>query len=781
VPGIQFEWRFGDESEDWEEWEEKPFPPEPEKPSRLRWRRKWQLSRRARLILVGALGVLLLVVGGTLWVRYRYFQRTVQEEIQAVIDLEAKAWSRGDKELFLSLQDEKDFKWYIPWKQAVLGRYGPGISDALRPARIVKVDPWGDVVWVEVEEKPTEEELAADKDASPRRRVRFYRHAGGSWKHTGSQDKLWGEERERDDGLVHLIYRARDEVYIDRLAQRVRDWHREFCRTLDCPPNTRLTIILSAATYHPWGRLEPDSLLLPPGYPAKPGRVDEITVPSYWYTGLPQPEAGEEEWDKIFAPLRWQMAYALAAQVAGLQDIPDETANQWCLLEEIAFWLAEPQRQDKPPLLRRIVEKKGAAVIPELLRQLKDLSITDVLTDWLGWELVTRLNIAGANEKDARVTVWHTGPEIVYFQNLLELEQDALYGGFQDTFLALQDPNDRAWRARRESELATHLWGRLYSPIYSSSPVSSLHVDEAQVSEDYALVKMTWIKDGLLYRQWAVFRRVDEGWLHTAPTQQDFFWGHERTHEEQYIRVICREEDELFVLPLLPALDAAVEKIYQDLSLEGVQGKVTIEFRPYPPGFSFGGGNAPYLLVLESPLATGVRADGEADESILRQAIEQLLNQQIYFRSSQARAKLLGGQFEPEDMNAGSWFLSAIYRWERNRLIPGEQPALEAIWNEGRDALCTARQKDTLLPLGAIWPHQGAIRNREREHLRWMEACTFVEFLVQRQGPGVIRALLDSWPRAKSTEEWVQAALGEDVTLDMLETEWREYLEGWCK
>jgi hypothetical protein len=707
------------------------------------------------------LGVLLVAAGGTLWVRYRHFQRTLREEIQAVIDLEAKAWAEGDTELFLSLQDKEDHNWYFSWKQAAHDQ-NLFVTDIHQPARVTKVDPWGDTVWVEVEE----EIPLPDGSSSSWRRAHFYRHTESGWKHTGGQDKLWGEERNRDAGPAHLVYRARDEAYIDELARWAQGWYEESCQVLDCSPGTALTITLSS-TYDSIGLSSrfwvEESIPLPPGFPSKPEHAHEIAMPSFWHTGLPSAEAGEAEWDKVVAPLRWQMAYALAAQRAGLQRIPEETSNQWCLLGEVTTWLAEPQRENKPPLLQRIVEKRGLAVIPDLLHQLKDFSINDMLADWL----------------DLR---WQPGQEVTDFQSLLDLEQEALHGGFRDTFLALQDPDDSYWRMEREMESASRLWSRIYDPDHVPGLAASPQVQETWLGKDYALVGTTQTKDGVSYRQWAMFRRVGKGWLRAAPVrfpgsykdEREDFWGEERTYEDRHIKVVCREADEPFVLPVIPALDAAVEKLDEDLGLEDRQAKIKIEFIPYLPVLGVGG--SPYLLVLESPLTTGVRADGEMDEMILRQAVDQMLSRHVYQQSLEARMKLPGRQFESDDMNAGWSFINAIESWEMKRLMPEEQPVLDK-----PDTLCTAWQEDALLPLDSLWPFEWTIWNSEQGRLAWMEAHDFVEFLVQRQGSGVTRALLDGWARAESTAEWVQAAVGEDMALAALEEEWRQYLGEWCR
>jgi hypothetical protein len=96
--GVDFRWQVGSE-----ERRERL-----ESPSR---QRRWRPRRIVGVVLL-LLAVSAGVTAGIFWQRIRHAQGLLRRELRAVVNLEAKALREGDPNLFLSLQDRDDIRWY---------------------------------------------------------------------------------------------------------------------------------------------------------------------------------------------------------------------------------------------------------------------------------------------------------------------------------------------------------------------------------------------------------------------------------------------------------------------------------------------------------------------------------------------------------------------------------------------------------------------------------------------------------------------------------------------
>jgi hypothetical protein len=171
----------------------------------------------------GLIVVLILSVGGgTLTVRHRYRKvlRHIAFQIQTVIDLEARALTDNDRDLYLAQQDEAALDWVQRqaahiWPSAP--RSGSGMvgraalesksarSDrrlARLRAEVQRVEMRGSVAWVEV----TTGQGAV-------RQARFYRKTPWGWKHTAPRTAFWQEALELDYGRVIVRAHERDQPH----------------------------------------------------------------------------------------------------------------------------------------------------------------------------------------------------------------------------------------------------------------------------------------------------------------------------------------------------------------------------------------------------------------------------------------------------------------------------------------------------------------------------------------------------------------------------------------
>lgn len=223
---MEFRWQVESE-EDWVT----PAPP-PKRRRRFPWR------------VVGVL-VLLLAVGagiatGRFWHQVRQGQARLKRELRTVANLEAQALRNGDRETFLSLQDEDDTTWYARQEKRFASWYGfaelePGQEAnlaVLEAAWLPAVnDAWAEVAWA------LEDGIYC--------RVQFYRQVEGRWLRTDTRREYYGEERTRQTAHFAFKYRTRDEPTVDWMAKQLETWYEAVCADLDCDDNRRINVLIA--------------------------------------------------------------------------------------------------------------------------------------------------------------------------------------------------------------------------------------------------------------------------------------------------------------------------------------------------------------------------------------------------------------------------------------------------------------------------------------------------------------------------------------------------------
>jgi hypothetical protein len=273
----RFDWQVGDDDGGWET-----IAVESE-PARRRRIPAW-----VWVVVLAAIAVT--TGGGYVAVRQRYEAASQQMtfQIQSAIDLEARAFSEGDEELFLDQQDETSVPWYAgtaPWLWTRLnsgrGRYSVPPMVVL-PAMVEDVDLRGDVAWVQVVEGDP-----------PVRRVRFYRQTDRGWLHTAPDLEFWQEPVEHHHGQqLVFYYHQRDQPYIDSLVDQVGDAFYRICASAGCNVGERFEILIY------------------PEYPESDLSID-LALPSPWLSGIPaegEASARVPAWARTgepAAPLLW--------------------------------------------------------------------------------------------------------------------------------------------------------------------------------------------------------------------------------------------------------------------------------------------------------------------------------------------------------------------------------------------------------------------------------------------------------------------------------------------
>ena len=465
---VEFDWQVGTETEQLETLA---------KVRRRRWRRWpwWAWVIVASVVIATA-------AGGYVFLRRRYVeaQQRLAFQIQNVIDLEAKAYARQDRDLFLEQQDADAEAWYTRQAERV-GQDCPQPDEDMAasaapgsrclpvlPAKIETIDLQGDVAWVEVIE-----------GQSLVRRARFYRQTEQGWVHTAPRAGFWGAAIELRYGDMVFLYHRRDQPYVDPLVEQIADAVNHVCATLGC------TI--------PEGADREELLRVDFSVHASPGeplRIKDgaLTLPSPWLTGISLDGTSSQAY---LNELTYAVTHEMTARYLRALTGKELGELQAAVAHEYAAWRSE-QNTARAPILGRLVERNGEDALPAVLRSLDQIRTLNLL-------MVQWMRLSAAEQPES------------YFQTLLAIEHEALWAGRRETFLYLQDDSAEEWLASREA---------LFETIQATEPqLTPLQVQAVSVSGDLARVTVdppTQSRSPSL-EVTVFFRRRNGDWKHTPP------------------------------------------------------------------------------------------------------------------------------------------------------------------------------------------------------------------------------------------------------------------------
>lgn len=397
-----------------------------------------------------------LALGGAIGLRRRHDATLdrIAFHIQSVIDLETQALAQHDIDLFLAQQDSMAPGW-VAWQAKHLPRdlrrlnstLSDGCTDALPqvsrtgcpingPAEVQGVELRGDTAWVEVIASQT-----------PVRQARFYRKTDLGWVHTAPRVEFWGEPVQAQYGEVLVQCHERDLPQVEPTVEQVRSVLNDLCVTLDCPSDRTLKVDLAVG-------VRADELYA--------FAQDTLTLPSPWLTGTPI----EGKWDKEHLDeLTYWVAYAVISDFLRPADEGDLNPLQQALAAEYAAWYSY-QDNTVAPLLRRVIERNGAEVLPDLLWALREqVSLSWLLGEWLA--------LSPSDDK------------VGYFGTLLNLEREAILAERKDTLLLLQD-SDPTWMGIQAKDYDRIQSGEL---CFCAAPAQ---IQRLEMDGDHAVV---WLKE----------------------------------------------------------------------------------------------------------------------------------------------------------------------------------------------------------------------------------------------------------------------------------------------
>jgi type II secretory pathway pseudopilin PulG len=340
-------------------------------------------------------------------------------------------------------------------------------------------------------------------------------------------------------------------------------------------------------------------------------------------------------------------------------------------------------------------------------------------------------------------------------QQVARLELQSAAAGDRASFMALQDPDDPAWRTRQE-----RIWGRLGLTtlqefgweVTDATPQLgqvSLEPGGAIINIAHQFTVALPMSGGPTTATLQVpqfWRPTPSGWVHAMPGAD--FWGTERTQSGKRVTVLYLQRDADIVEPLIPHMDDLVARLCDPLPCPS-QISVAFDNSTGLRRGSLGGGEIPTVR-LTSPHLVGLPADTASRDELYRAFQIQLV------RTLVSRASGRGGYTNRLPS-------SSIVQWELARVALAEPVITEAT---GR------RLASSPQPLAAISLRSNIVRLDASGDLVMSLA---LHFLDQTLGAGTVERLIPVVGRSATLGEAIRTGL--QVDPKTLEEAWQRYLQ----
>jgi len=369
----------------------------------------------ACLALLAALAIALLATWAGARYRYRQAVARATVEIQDMIDLETQVVASCDRPHFLSLQDPAAPRW-VDDQARRLGEHclsydavpaRPYTTSLIGvPSRVQEVTLNGDLAWAQVM-----------TDEGRQQHVRFYRWTEQGWLQAPPDPRFWGELAVWQHERLLVQGTTRDQRCGQVLATHIWDAAHSVCTTLNYSDDLELKVTFLPDATEQLPRISAQGLLLP----------------SPWLTGIPA-DGGEVATDSLDRLTYWSTYYASAA-ANGLEP-GSLNPTQKAILAEYARFYTDGNL-DNAPILRRVVDRQGVDVLPEVLRSLPEAcALSDLLSRWLSLS-------AGTSD--------------TYYTILLDIARDPATRTCQETFDLLLRQENAEWMAWMEASEEQYL------------------------------------------------------------------------------------------------------------------------------------------------------------------------------------------------------------------------------------------------------------------------------------------------------------------------------------
>ena len=439
----------------------------------------------------------------------------------------------------------------------------------------------------------------------------------------------------------------------------------------------------------------------------------------------------------------------------------------WQIIEEDETWTQESPPENKPKrrMPRRLIF--ALALIPILA--------LGAFAAYVAWTYHQQL-----------------GQVTVPVQEVARAELQAVAANDQVAFMALQDPDDQAWRTSQERS-----FGRLERvglPEYGWQATGAPpQIGRVSLEPGGALVQVTYQFSAtqpmpgepttVTLQIPAFYKATASGWVHAMLTAD--LWGPERSQKGQHVLVLYHQLDAGIVEPMIPRLDDLFAQLCASLSCPS-QVSVVFDSSTSPRrGFLggdglgnsnrsrqdfFGGnglGNAPRLdrgslgeggpvtLRLRSPYAVALPTDTNSRDQVYR-----------VFESQLARTLVL--QAFGRSLFVNRLASQVILQWELARVgLAGP-----FITQATKQALAIKLDAGGTQPLAAISLRSNSFR------VDTSDAAIMslgIAFLNQNLGTGTVERLIPALGNSTTLGEAIHTGIQVDPAT--LESDWQNYLQ----
>jgi len=353
---------------------------------------------------------------------------------------------------------------------------------------------------------------------------------------------------------------------------------------------------------------------------------------------------------------------------------------------------------------------------------------------------------------------------IVPVRAVAQMEAQAVAANDPLSFLALQDPDDAAWRSVQRyrfgqlERVGLPEFGWQALDVQPSPGSISLQPGGVQLDVTYRFSVTRPLPDGPVTVTLQVpqfYKEAASGWVRARPGTD--FWGPWRTLGGRHFAMRYTQRDASMLEGLIPRMDEVLGRVCDQLPCPPQPIYVTFENTPDALGrlsdlaFESDG----FSLRFVSPHLIGVPADARSRDELYRVIGTRVVQALVYEASGQ-------------HLNMQYWASQEIMRWELSRaglagpfITPAVTHALAALLRSGMT------QPLRTLPLQSNSIGTGA-------SLREAQMPLAFEFLEQYVGTGSVARLIPVIPSSRTLGDAIRSAL--DLDPATLESGWQSYL-----
>jgi len=344
------------------------------------------------------------------------------------------------------------------------------------------------------------------------------------------------------------------------------------------------------------------------------------------------------------------------------------------------------------------------------------------------------------------------------------LEAQAVEQGDRESFMALQDPDDAAWRsmqAKRFGQLehaGLPEFGWTAAGALPEFGSVSLEPDGARLDVTYHLSVTQPMPGGattITLRVPQYYKQTPSGWVRALPGPD--FWGVWRKLSGKHLVVICPQRDASIIEPLVPRLDEVMQRLCDPLDCPAMlpitfdnAADALSSLSDFSYGYDYTG------LRLPSPHLIGLPAEAASRDELYRAYATRLVQALVY---EAANRRLTMGYLASKE----------FMRWELTQAGLAGPFISDATIRTLIAAPVVARQ-----PLGAI-PLRSRVLGLDAAPGEVVMPLAF-DFLERQFGAGTVPSLLPALASARVSTLGEAISMTQRVNSATLEPAWQKYV-----